>query len=56
MKAIVFDEYGDASVLKMADVAIPEPKDDEILIKNYASGLNPLDWKLRSGQMAKFMP
>ena len=33
MKAVVYDRYGPPEVLRIADVARPEPKDDEVLIK-----------------------
>jgi len=32
--------------VKIIDSSIPEPKDDEVLIKVIVSGSNPKDWKL----------
>lgn len=49
MKAILIKEYGDESVLNYTDVDRPEPKADEILVKIYAAGVNPIDWKIRDG-------
>jgi len=49
MKAIVIDEYGDASKLHLADVAEPKPGADEVKIEVAAASINPIDWKLRSG-------
>lgn len=54
MKAIVINEYGDESVLNYIDVKRPEPKDDEVLIKVHAAGVNPADWKIRDGLGEKF--
>ncbi|MFC2134166.1 NAD(P)-dependent alcohol dehydrogenase [Bacteroidota bacterium] len=40
MKAIVYTEYGSPDVLKLQEVQKPDPKSDEILIKNYAATVN----------------
>jgi NADPH:quinone reductase-like Zn-dependent oxidoreductase len=44
MKAVVTDKYGSPEVLQLRDVAIPTPKDNEVLIKIYAVSLNAADW------------
>ncbi|MEO8819573.1 MAG: NADP-dependent oxidoreductase [Ginsengibacter sp.] len=49
MKAIRIHEFGGPEVLKYEDAPIPTPKSDEVLIKVYASGVNPIDWKIRAG-------
>jgi NADPH:quinone reductase-like Zn-dependent oxidoreductase len=49
MKAIRINEFGGPEVLKMEDIAVPIPAPDEILIKVYASGVNPVDWAIRKG-------
>ena len=49
MKAIVLNEYGDSSHLKLAEIPEPKPGAGEIKVKVAAAGLNPIDWKLRSG-------
>ena len=53
MKAVVVHEYGGPEMLKLEDVAMPEPKDDEVLIKVFAAGVNSFDDVLRSGKYAK---
>lgn len=49
MKAIRIHEFGGPEVLKYEDAPRPEPAEDEVLIKVYASGINPIDWKIRAG-------
>jgi NADPH:quinone reductase-like Zn-dependent oxidoreductase len=54
MKAVVVHEYGGPEVLKYEDVPRPEPKEDEILVRVIAAGVNPVDGLIRSGRYAQF--
>jgi NADPH:quinone reductase-like Zn-dependent oxidoreductase len=49
MKAVTISQYGDQSVLTYANIDRPKPKSDEILVRNYATAVNPVDWKIRNG-------
>jgi NADPH:quinone reductase-like Zn-dependent oxidoreductase len=49
MKAIVFDEFGPPEVLRLAEVAKPAPRDDEVLIRIRAASVNALDWRVMRG-------
>jgi NADPH:quinone reductase len=49
MRAITYSRPGDPSVLELVERPIPEPGDDELRIRVAASGVNPTDWKSRSG-------
>ncbi len=49
MKAIVYESYGSADVLKCEEIAKPVPGDDEVLLKVRAASLNPLDSHLMHG-------
>src|SRR5688572_11273948 len=50
MKAMVYHKYGSADVLKLEEVAIPAPKDDEVLVKIHAVSINGSD---REGLIGK---
>jgi NADPH:quinone reductase-like Zn-dependent oxidoreductase len=54
MKAIVIHEYGGPEVLKYEDVPRPEPKEDQLLVRVIAAGVNPVDEAGRSERSAKF--
>lgn len=49
MKAVRIHEFGGTEVLKLEDIERPVPKADEILVKVFASGVNPVDWVVRNG-------
>jgi NADPH2:quinone reductase len=48
MKAIRVSEYGGPAVLKVADVPAPQPGAGQVLVRNHAAGVNPVDTYLRS--------
>src|SRR6266496_3220099 len=54
MKAVVVHEYGGPEVLKYEEVPRPEPKEDQILVRVIAAGVNPVDAMIRSGMFAKY--
>ena len=56
MKAAVLTAYGEADKLVLRDVPEPGPGPSEVKVKVAAASINPVDWKIRSGAMQKFMP
>src|ERR1019366_1052048 len=56
MRAVRFHEYGDPSVLRLDEVSRPQRGEGEVLVQVRAGGVNPIDWKFRSGQLRAFMP
>ncbi|MFL6546202.1 MAG: NADP-dependent oxidoreductase [Candidatus Udaeobacter sp.] len=53
MKAMVGHQYGGPEVLKYEDVPLPKPKENEILVRVIASGVNPADPLILNGKYAK---
>ncbi len=50
MKAVVYERQGPAGeVLRVADVPRPDPAPGEVRVRLHTSGVNPTDWKSRSG-------
>lgn len=56
MKAVQFNEYGDASVLRVADIEKPSASAGQVLVDVAAVSLNPFDSKLRDGVMKEMIP
>jgi NADPH:quinone reductase-like Zn-dependent oxidoreductase len=49
MKAIVQDRYGSVDALELADIDKPVPKDNEVLLRVHAAGVDPSVWHLMTG-------
>jgi len=48
MKAIRVSEYGGPSVLKLEEVPVPPPGPNQVLVRNHAIGVNPVETYLRA--------
>lgn len=51
MKAIELFGYGDVDQLRYEDVPTPKPGPNEVLVKVAATSVNPVDWKIRKGEL-----
>jgi NADPH:quinone reductase len=49
MRAVIYANTGDTSVLQVVERPLEEPAEGEVRIRVLASGVNPTDWKSRSG-------
>ena len=56
MQAIRVHDYGGPEVLQLEQAPIPEPQAGQVLVRIFASGVNPADWKFRGGQYKAFRP
>ena len=56
MKAVIVRGYGDVNQLFYGYVSDLEPGPGEVLVKMMATSINPIDWKLRRGDLKSLMP
>jgi NADPH:quinone reductase-like Zn-dependent oxidoreductase len=56
MKAVQFTDYGEPDVLHVADVEEPHAGAGQIRVAVKGAGVNPIDWKRRTGVMRDAMP
>ncbi len=54
MRAVFYEEFGTPDVLKVGERPMPEPGDDEVLVQVAAAGVNPIDRRLRNGELQDF--
>lgn len=52
MQAMVITAYGGVDVFKLQGMPKPKPKEKELLVKVFATSVNPIDYKIRGGLRA----
>lgn len=56
MRAVQFSQFGGPEVLELVELPDPHPAAGQIRVAVRAAGVNPIDWKLRSGAMGGELP
>jgi len=53
MQAARIHAFGPPDVIRIEDINLPEFRDGDLLVRVFASGINPIEWKIRSGAMTQ---
>lgn len=56
MKAVVLNGYGDVEQLELREVDEPAFGPRQIKVKVVGASINPVDWKIRKGEMRSLLP
>src|SRR5258708_378238 len=56
MKAFVVDRYGRKQSPRFGEMPNPELREDDVLVRVHAAGVNPLDSKIRDGEFKLILP
>ncbi len=56
MQAIRIHDYGGPELLLLEQAQRPQPQSGQVQVRILAAGVNPADWKWRSGMSKAFMP
>jgi len=55
MKAIYYEQHGNADVLQYGELPTPDPDSDQVLVKIAVAAVNPIDRRLRSGELQAYI-
>lgn len=55
MKAAYYEQHGSPDVLKIGELPVPEPGPDEVLVQVGSAGVNPIDRRLRGGELTEYI-
>lgn len=55
MEAVYYNQHGDANVLQIGELPVPEPADNQVLVQVAAAAVNPIDRRLRAGELTEYI-
>src|SRR5690606_22839506 len=56
MKAALLKSFGSPDAFEISDVPKPVPEAGEVLVRVHATSINPLDYQVRRGDYADYVP
>ncbi|MEV0669237.1 NADP-dependent oxidoreductase [Mycobacterium sp. NPDC050441] len=56
MKAFALTRYGKKDNVEAVERAVPDLRDDDVLVQIHATSVNPLDLKIRNGELKPLLP
>ncbi len=56
MTAARIHQFGGPEQVKLEQIAVPSVASDEVLVKVFCAGINPVDWKIREGHLKEMLP
>lgn len=56
MKAFIVERYGKNEKLNLIQIAVPDVKENEVLVQVHSAGVNLLDSKIRNGEFKLILP
>ncbi len=55
MRAVYYNTHGSVDVLNIGELPVPSPGPDEVLVQVAAAGVNPIDRRLRAGELTAYI-
>ena len=55
MRAVYYDTHGDAEVLQIGELDKPSCGEEQVLVEVAAAGVNPIDRRLRAGELQAYI-
>jgi len=55
MKAAYYLQHGGTEVLQLGELPVPDIEADEVLVRVVAAGVNPIDRRLRAGELSEYI-
>src|ERR1700733_6655349 len=56
MQAVTIDRYGSSEVMHLSEIEKPRPGVREVLVEVHCSSINPIDYKIRRGDLKLIIP